>query len=127
MSPRTARWYEPSKRERLSVGQVVAEKAAAAPNVQTVNYTLVAADAGRTVEVNAATGKTVTVPAGVFTPGQKVQVVQVGVGQVTVTGGAGFTLTSPAATTKTVAQWGTVTIAFRDGASAILSGGIAAA
>lgn len=69
------------------------------PNVQTATaYTLVAADAETGVEVNAATACTVTVPPNAqpgFMKGNKIEITQVGVGQVTLSPGAGVTLNTP--------------------------------
>lgn len=73
-------------------------------NTQTASYTLVLADAGRAVEMNVASGNTLTVPpnsAVAFPIGTVVEVAQYGAGQVTLTPGAGVTLlTASSLTTR---------------------------
>lgn len=119
-------WFEASKKERLTMGLIVEEHLAKAPNVVTGPYTLKADDVNRDVHVNSATPVVVTVPKDVFGPGAKSRVVQTGAGQVTLAGGTGFTLNSPT-TYKSAAQWATLTIAFTSATAGIVSGNIAAA
>ena len=74
-------------------------------------YTLVKADAGKTIVANNAAAVTVTIPADVFTVGATVEFVQYGAGDVSLVGANGVTLHLPstlAATTS--AQYGTVRI-----------------
>jgi len=83
-------------------------------NVQTASYTLTAddADTARVVEMNSATGVTVTVPPNAqpgFFKGNVVKVVQTGAGQVTFAPGAGVTLRTPRSLT-TRAQWSSVSL-----------------
>jgi len=64
---------------------------------QTASYTLVAADAGKLVEVSNASANTLTVPPNssvAFDVGTQIVVVQQGAGATTVTAGAGVTLRS---------------------------------
>ena len=61
-------------------------------NARTAAYTLVASDAGKLVTVTRATAVNVTVPAGVFTAGQRVDVLDLGAGRVTFVAGSGMTL-----------------------------------
>lgn len=77
--------------------------------VQTANYTLVATDVGSIVEINAATGVTVTVPLGIFPVGEVIQVCQFGAGQVTIAPAAGVTL-HYASSLTTRAQYSTITL-----------------
>ena len=70
-------------------------------NTRTADYTLVLADAGKAVEVNAATGKNVTVPpnsAVAFAVGTIIEVPQVGAGVATVLAGVGVTITGDTVT-----------------------------
>lgn len=83
-----------------------------AASVKTADYTLVLADADTVIEVNSATGKTVTVPPNssvAFPVGTVVQVCQYGAGQVTLAPGAGVTLRQASSLT-TRAQYSTVTL-----------------
>lgn len=66
-------------------------------NTQTTDYTLVLTDANKLVEINAATGKTLTVPPNssvAFPIGTSLTLAQYGAGQVTVAAGAGVTIRS---------------------------------
>lgn len=56
---------------------------------KTDNYTLTLLDAGKTIRVNAATDKTITIPTNAsvaFTVGQKIEIIRVGAGEVTIAG-----------------------------------------
>ena len=81
-----------------------------AANVQTASYTLVAADAGKAVEMDVASANTLTVPpnSSVALPaGTVVEVVQVGAGQTTIVAGSGVTVDTPE-TLALSGQWATV-------------------
>jgi hypothetical protein len=119
-------WADPSKKERLGIAAVLKEHLEKEPKAVTVNYTAVADDANRTIEVNSGAAKTVTFPGGVFAAGQKVNVLQAGAGQVTLATSGGLTINSPT-TLKTNGQWSKVTLEFRSPTTAVLSGNIAAA
>jgi hypothetical protein len=70
-------------------------------NTQTVDYTLVLADAGKAVEINSATAKNVTVPPNAsvaFPVGTIIEVPQVGAGAATLVAGAGVTITGDTVT-----------------------------
>jgi len=59
----------------------------------TIDYTLIAADAGKYIQVNKATPVNITVPSNVFSAQQVVTIEQAGVGKVTLAEGSGMTLT----------------------------------
>lgn len=65
-------------------------------NAQTGAYTLVAADAGKMVKMTLAAAADLTVPANVFTAGQRVDIADRGTHRVTVVAGAGMTVNPPA-------------------------------
>ena len=68
-------------------------------NAQTgTTYTLVAGDLGKIVTLSNASAITLTVPPSVFATGNIINIQQIGVGQVTVSQGAGVTITSTGAT-----------------------------
>jgi hypothetical protein len=68
-------------------------------NAQTgTTYTLVAADLGKLVTLSNASAITLTVPPSVFVAGNIINIQQIGAGQVTVSQGAGVTITSTGAT-----------------------------
>ncbi len=70
-------------------------------NTQTVDYTLVLADAGKAVEINSATAKNVTVPPNAsvaFPVGTIIEVPQVGAGSATLVAGVGVTITGDTVT-----------------------------
>lgn len=87
-------------------------------------YTLVAADAGKVVTASNASPKTITVPASVFTAGQRVDVIVTGAGAATLTAGGGMTLNgTPSLVTR--AQWSAVTVLFLSATSAVVVGDLA--
>jgi len=61
---------------------------------KTANYTLVAGDANKLINVNSSSNLTITVPSGVFTTGDVIYVTRSGTGTVTIAA-SGTTLTSP--------------------------------
>jgi hypothetical protein len=68
-------------------------------NAQTgTTYTLVIADLGKLVTLSNASPITLTVPPSVFATGNIINIQQIGVGQVTLSQGAGVTITSTGAT-----------------------------
>lgn len=121
---RTSKWYSPSARERLAF-QAVMNAGIGAPEEITADYTLSYGDAGFLVEVNSATAVTITVSDSVFQPGQRVDIAQIGAGQVTLAAAAGLTLHTPA-TLKTNGQWTQLNVRFKDTHTGILSGNISA-
>jgi hypothetical protein len=65
-------------------------------NAQTGDYTLVAADAGKLVTLTLTAAADLTVPANVFTAGQRVDIADRGTARVTVLAGSGMTVNPPA-------------------------------
>ena len=65
-------------------------------NAQTGAYTLVASDAGKMVKMTLAAAADLTVPANVFTAGQRVDLSDRGTARVTVVAGSGMTVNPPA-------------------------------
>lgn len=81
-------------------------------NAQTDNYTLVLADAGKVIELTAATGKNVTVPTNAtvaFDIGTLIEVTQMGAGQITLVPAGGVTLRY-ASSLITRAQYSSLTL-----------------
>lgn len=79
------------------------------PNTQTVNYTLVAGDAGKVIEVNNASARTVTIPPNSSVPfaiGTVIEIARRGTGGVTLAPGAGVTLNSEGGALGIVHQYG---------------------
>jgi hypothetical protein len=77
-------------------------------NTQTASYVAVLADAGQIVEMNVAGANTFTVPPNssvAFPVKTRIDVVQIGVGQTTITPGAGVTLRSKSANLKLAATY----------------------
>lgn len=85
------------------------------PNKPTLNaqtgtsYTVTYGDLNNMVTLSNASAITVTVPAGTFTQGDQVNILQIGVGQVTVTGASGVTVNGTPGT-KLRAQYAAGTI-----------------
>ena len=95
-------------------------------NAQTGAYTLTASDAGKLVTVTAATAVDVTVPAGVFTAGQRVDVLDLGTERVTFVAGAGMTL-SGTPTLVSRAQYSAHSVVFLSASDAVVVGDLEAA
>lgn len=97
-------------------------------NTQTGNYTLVLADRGKVVEMNAAGATTVTVPPNsseAFPIGAIVEVHRYGAGTVTLVAGAGVTLRSPGGLLAVASQYDTVAIRKRATNEWVVSGNLA--
>ena len=62
-------------------------------NAQTADYTLVAGDQDKIVTMTASTDKVITLPTGVFGPGNIVNVMQLSTGAASITGVTGVTVT----------------------------------
>ena len=78
-------------------------------NAQTgTTYTLVAADVNKLVTLSNASAITVTIPNGVFTTGQEINLQQIGAGQVTIQGDGTTTFTGTG--TKLRAQYSAATL-----------------
>lgn len=74
-------------------------------NTQTDNYTLVLADAGKVIDVNAATDKTVTIPANssvAFATGASILVTRRGAGELTIAGATGVDVRAAQSSFSTV-------------------------
>lgn len=92
-------------------------------NAQGAGYTLVAADAGKTVTITGG----LTIPAGIFTAGQAITIYNGTAGNVTLTQGGGLTLrfAGTALTgNRTLSQRGLATLLFISGSEAIISGSV---
>ena len=95
-------------------------------NAQTGAYTLTASDAGKLVTVTAATAVDVTVPAGTFTAGQRVDVLDLGAERVTFVAGAGLTLGgTPSLVSR--AQYSAHSVVFLSATQAVVVGDLGAA
>lgn len=103
-----------------------------APATQPVNaqtgttYTLAASDAGKLVTLTNAAAITLTVPASVFTAGQRVDVLVAGAGMVTATAGSGLTLNGTP-TLVSRSQWSAFTVLFTSATAAVVVGDLASA
>jgi hypothetical protein len=98
----------------LGVKWATPTDAALVLNAQTgTTYTLVAADLNKLVTLSNASAITLTVPNGVFTTGQQINIQQIGAGQVTIVSDGTTVLTSTGATStapKLRAQYSAATI-----------------
>ena len=92
--------------------RVIVFSADVAMTQQAADYTLALADAGTVVEGTKGTAQIVTVPPNSSIPfpvGTAIEVVQMGVGQITITPGGGVTLRTPATLTSR-AQYSSVSL-----------------
>jgi hypothetical protein len=92
---------------------VQTEKLIGVPADLTDDYTLALTDQATSRGLNAATGKTVTVPPNVtiaFPVGTQIEIRQVGAGQVTIAPGAAVTLRSRDGALKTAGQYAAVSL-----------------
>lgn len=80
---------------------------------QTTNYTIVAGDAQSTIAVNNASGVTVTI-ADVLSPGERVDFIQKGAGQITFDAAVGLTLNSKDSLYLSAGQYAGVTVICED-------------
>lgn len=83
----------------------------------TDNYTLVANDLDKIIEVNASSSKTITVPPNssvAFDIGSEIRIVQLGTGSVTVAGGSGVTVNAQGADLDLEQQYSSGTLYKRD-------------
>jgi hypothetical protein len=121
---------------QLANGAVTTDKlAAGAPragynstrNVVTASsYTLVASDLGKLVELNNASAVTLTIPTDsvAFTEGDRIDIIQTGAGQVTLTPGSGVTLNSDSSKRKLLSQWAACTVIKRGANSWVAIGNL---
>ncbi|WP_207458664.1 hypothetical protein [Azospirillum sp. SYSU D00513] len=89
--------------QAVIVGDRVTTTSGAAYQLQTVNVNAV-------VVTGSAAANTVTLPAGLMTPGQSIAVVQSGAGRTTITPAAGVTINSVNASVSVPAQWRAVSL-----------------
>jgi hypothetical protein len=97
-------------------------------NTQTTSYTLVLADAGKSVELNNAGATTLTVPPNstvAFPVGTIVEVFRLGAGAVTVVAGGGVTIRSPGGLLGLRVQYSTASLRKRATDEWVLAGDIA--
>lgn len=77
-------------------------------NTQVISYTLVLTDANAIIEINSSSATTLTVPPNssvAFPTVTRIDIVQIGTGQITVSPGAGVTIKSVSGATKLFAQY----------------------
>jgi hypothetical protein len=80
----------------------------AVANAQTASYTLVLTDAGKMITMNVGSGNTLTVPPNssvAFPTNTRIDLIQFGAGQTTVTAGAGVTIYSSGSKLKLSGQY----------------------
>ena len=95
-------------------------------NAQTgTTYTLVAADAGKLVTLTNAAAITLTVPGSVFTAGQRIDVLVLGAGMVTVVGSSCTVNGTPSLVSR--AQYSAFTVLFTSATTAVVVGDLASA
>jgi hypothetical protein len=89
-------------------------------NAQTASYVLVAGDAGKRVQMNAAGATTITVNTSLFSAGDSLFIQNIGAGTCTITAG---TATVTTAGSLALAQWGGGTLYFTSASAAIFFSG----
>ena len=97
-------------------------------NARTASYTLVLSDAQKVIEMNVATGNTLTVPLDSsvnFPVGTSILVVQTGAGQTTIAGASGVTVNSFIGL-KIIGQWAGCTLIKRAANTWVAVGGLVA-
>lgn len=97
-------------------------------NPQTDNYTLILTDKGKIIEINAATGKTLTIPTNAsvaFPLKTRIDIVQMGAGQITIAG-AGVTIRSADSKLKLFGQYSGASLYKRATDEWVLIGDLAA-
>jgi hypothetical protein len=90
------------------------------------NFTLSLADAGRTVDIDASSNVTVTIPANIFLVGTQIAFIRSGIGQVVFEPGSGVTLRSKNNNRKIAAQWSPATLIQKSANTWILIGDLTA-
>jgi hypothetical protein len=98
-------------------------------NVQADNYTLVLTDAGKTIEMTKATVSTLTVPLNssvAFPVGTRIDILQVGAGQVTVAAATGAVTINYKGGLKISGQWAAATLIKRATDTWVLIGNLTA-
>jgi hypothetical protein len=82
-------------------------------NARTSSYTLALSDAYRIVEMNVASGNTLTIPTSssvAFPTGTQITIIQTGAGQTTIAGTSGVTVNAKDGNLKIAGQWGSATL-----------------
>lgn len=93
-------------------------------NARTTTYTLVSGDAGKVVTVASSSARTLTVPASVFTAGQRVDVLRRGSGALTIAAGPGMTLNgTPSLVLRE--QWSAASVLFLSATEGVVIGDLA--
>lgn len=85
-------------------------------------YTLVASDRGKMVQLDNGTAISLTVPSGIFSAGDRIDVTQLAGGQVTFVAGGGMTLFSSGSKVKLSGQFSGATLHFWDTSRAQIIG-----
>ena len=91
---------------------------------KTSNYTLVASDNTKLIEMNVATANTLTINTGLFSAGNQVLISQYGAGQTSFVAGAGMTLRSDGGKLKIGTQYSLATLIFISATEAYLTGNL---
>lgn len=94
-----------------------------AVNAKTGAYTLVAGDRGEFITADGTF--TITVPASVFSAGDRVDFVNIGTGVITFAAGSGFTLNSIDSALTIDTQWAGATVFFTSASAGVLIGRLA--
>lgn len=82
-------------------------------NARTSSYTLALSDAYKIVEMNVASGNTLTIPTSssvAFPTGTQITIIQTGAGQTTIAGTSGVTVNAKDGNLKIAGQWGSATL-----------------
>jgi hypothetical protein len=99
-------------------------------NAQTgTTYTLALSDRGKVVELNNAASITLTVPTNAsvaFPTGSRIDLIQTGAGQVTISPSGGVTVNAKGAATKITGQWSAATLIKRASDTWVLIGDVVA-
>lgn len=113
---------------QANVTNLVTDLAAKAPLTPSVNaktgaYTLVVDDRGEFITADGTFD--ITIPASVFSAGDRVDFVNIGTGVITFAAGAGFTLNSADAAVTIDTQWAGATVFFTSASAGVLIGRLA--
>ena len=99
-------------------------------NAQTgTTYTLVLTDRGKMIELNNASAITLTIPTNAsvaFPTGTRIDLLQTGAGQVTISPSGGVTVNAKGSATKITGQWSAATLIKRASDTWVLIGDISA-
>jgi hypothetical protein len=97
-------------------------------NAVSTAYTLVIGDLGKLVEISNSSPVNLTIPTDsvAFTTGDRIDILQTGVGQVTLVPGSGVTLNTDSGKTKLLGQWAACTLIKRGSNSWVAIGNLTA-